>query len=110
MLGARILEMTDDDFDDTLAGLRVPVMVDFWAPWGAPCKTILPALAQLAVEFEGRARIAKVNVDENGYLSHRFGIRSIPTLIVFKHGKVVGQLVGAAPEQEIRRLIETHLD
>jgi len=104
-----IVHLNDDNFDEEIKKLGGPVLVDFWAGWCGPCKAIAPALEQLASEMAGRAVIAKVNVDESGDLSNRFGIRSIPTLVVFKDGRVVDQMIGAAPKEQIRRLIEKHL-
>jgi thioredoxin 1 len=104
-----ILILGEDDFDERIARLEGPILVDFWAAWCAPCKTIAPLLEQFAEEMEGRVHVAKIDVDENGDLANRFGIRSIPTLIVFKKGKVVDQLVGAVPKDQIRRMVEKHL-
>jgi thioredoxin 1 len=107
--GDRILTLTEDDFDDRITGSDTPVLVDFWATWCAPCKIIAPALDEIAAEMGDRARVAKVNVDENGDLANRFGIRSIPTLMVFKRGRVVDQMIGAAPKDQIKRMVEKHL-
>jgi thioredoxin 1 len=104
-----IVHLNDDNFDEEIKKIGQPVLVDFWAAWCQPCKAIAPTLTQLASDMAGRAVIAKVNVDESGDLSNRFGIRSVPTLMVFKEGRVVDQMVGAAPKEQIRRLIEKHL-
>jgi thioredoxin 1 len=101
--------VTNDTFDAEVLQSQTPVLVDFWAAWCQPCKAIAASLTQIASDMAGRAVIAKVNVDESGDLSNRFGIRSIPTLMVFKDGRVVDQMVGAAPKEQIRRLIEKHL-
>jgi len=85
------------------------VLVDFWAAWCGPCKIIAPYLDQIADEVEGKATVAKVNVDENGDLSTRFGIRSIPTLVIFKEGRVVAQQTGALPKDQIRSLLQKHI-
>ena len=109
MAGNGILTLTDDNFDEQIKKVSGPVLVDFWAAWCGPCKMIAPSLEQLAGEMAGRATVAKVNVDENGDVANRFGIRSIPTLIIFKEGRVVDQIVGALPKEQIRRMVEKHL-
>jgi thioredoxin 1 len=109
MSSEAIVHLNDDNFDAEIKKLAGPVLVDFWAAWCGPCKAIAPTLEQLAGELSGRATVAKVDVDESGDLSNRFGIRSIPTLMVFRDGRVVDQMVGAAPKDQIRRLIEKHL-
>ena len=108
MASERILILDDDNFDEEIKSIRGPILVDFWASWCAPCKTIAPWLDQLAEEFAGRAHVAKVDVDENGDLVNRFGIMSVPTLVVFKDGKIVDQTIGAAPKDRIRALIAKH--
>jgi len=105
----KILILNEDNFDDEVKQKTGPILVDFWAAWCAPCKVIVPSLEDIAEEMSGRAHVAKVDVDDNGDLANRFGIMSIPTLIVFKNGKVVDQLIGAAPKAQIRALIEKHL-
>ena len=109
MASDKILVLNEDTFDAEVQKTAEPILVDFWAAWCAPCKIIAPSLEQLAEEMSGRARVAKVDVDSNGDLANRFGIRSIPTLMVFKEGRVVDQLVGAAPKAQIQQLIEKHL-
>lgn len=108
MASERILELNEDNFDDEIKGKSGPILVDFWAAWCAPCKMVAPFLEELADEMAGVAHVAKVNVDENGDLANRFGVRSIPTLLVFKAGKMVDQVVGAAPKEQLRQLIEKH--
>ena len=109
MASEHILDLTDDNFDESIKQLHGPVLVDFWAAWCGPCKMIAPSLEQIAEEMAGTANVAKVNVDENGDIANRFGIRSIPTLVVFKDGRIVDQMIGAAPKEQIRGLIEKHL-
>jgi thioredoxin 2 len=95
--------VTDATFANEVlnASASVPVLVDCWAPWCSPCRVIAPVLDQLAAESEGRYKIAKLNVDENPGISAQYQIRSIPTMLIFKHGKVVDQIVGAVPKQTI---------
>ena len=87
----------------------LPVLLDVWAEWCAPCRTIAPAIEELAAEMAGRVRVAKLNVDENPRTAAQFGIRSIPTLLIFKHGKLVDQIVGAQPKQAIAARLRAHL-
>ena len=109
MASPQIVHLTEDSFDETIKNAQGPVLVDFWAAWCGPCKMIAPFLDQIAGEVEGKATVAKVNVDDNGDLSARFGIRSIPTLMVFKEGRVVDQITGALPKDQIRNLLQKHM-
>jgi len=87
----------------------VPALVDFWASWCAPCRAIAPIVDEMANEYSGRIRVTKMNVDDNPATPGRYGVRGIPTLILFKGGKVVDQLVGAVPKSQIKELIEKAL-
>ena len=109
MATTAILEITDTNFDQEVLKSEQPVLIDFWAAWCGPCKAIAPYLDQIAGEMEGQATVAKVNVDENGDLSARFGVRSIPTLLVFKDGRVVDQTVGALPKEMIKSFVARHV-
>ena len=109
MASPEIVHLTDDSFDETIKNAHGPVLVDFWAAWCGPCKIIAPYLDQIAGEVAGVATVAKVNVDENGDLSARFGIRSIPTLVIFKEGRVVDQQTGFRSKDEIRTLLQKHI-
>lgn len=107
-MAEQILVLSEANFEEETRKGEGPLLVDFWAAWCAPCRLIAPHLEALAQEYKGRARIAKVNVDENGALAGRFQIRSIPTLLVFKNGQVVDQLIGAAPKDSIQQLLDRH--
>jgi thioredoxin 1 len=103
---AEPLKVDDKSFKDVVIEAKMPVLVDFWAPWCAPCRGIAPMVDELAGEYSGRVGFAKVNVDENPRVATEYGIRSIPTLLLFKEGKPVKQIVGLRPKAELKK----HLD
>lgn len=100
-MAGNLVEFTDANFEAEVLKSELPVLVDFWAPWCGPCRMIAPSVEALAAEYAGKAKIGKLNTDENEDVSAKFGIRSIPTLLVFKNGEVVNQLVGALPKEKI---------
>ena len=106
MASQATLHLTEAAFDQTLAEHKGAIVVDFWAEWCGPCKAIAPTLDELATEYAGRVTIAKVNVDEHPGLAARFQVRSIPTLLIFKGGQVIDQVVGAVPKAQIKKRLD----
>ncbi len=106
---SKYLTVSDATFESEVLKSDKPVLVDFWAPWCGPCRMIAPIVEELANDYEGKAKIAKVNVDENPQVSMQFGIRSIPTLLIFKNGKVVDQIVGAVPKGVLEGRLKSQL-
>lgn len=101
--------VTDADFEEKVVKASRPVVVDFWAEWCAPCRIIAPIVEELAQEYDGRVDFAKMDVDSNPQTAVKYGVRSIPTLLLFKDGKAVGQVVGAVPKTVLRKRIEAVL-
>ena len=104
----KAIEITDANFDE-ITKTDKPILVDFWAEWCGPCKMIGPVVEELASDYEGKAVIGKVDVDSNPNTSAKFGIRSIPTLLVIKNGKIVEKQVGAVPKSVLTQKLEAHL-
>lgn len=109
MASDKINELNDANFDATLSTASGPVLVDFWAPWCGPCKAIAPVLDELAEELDGKASICKVNVDNSSAIAAKFGIRAIPTLLVFKGGEMVDQIVGMADKSQLKAKLEAQM-
>ncbi len=102
--------LTSGNWETEVLGSAQPVLVDFWAEWCAPCRMIAPTVEALATEYEGRAKVGKLNVDENGDVAERYGIRAIPALLVFRDGRVVDQRLGVAPRGELASLLDRQLE
>ena len=109
MASDKVLHLSDDSFELEVLKSSTPVLVDFWASWCAPCKAISPVVDGLAAEYDGKVKIAKLNVDENPATPGKYGVRGIPTLILFKDGKVLDQVVGAVPKNQLEGLIKKAL-
>ncbi len=108
-MAENIINVTDSNFETMVLRSETPAIVDFWASWCAPCRAIAPIVEEMANEYAGRVRVTKMNVDENPATPGKYGVRGIPTLILFKGGKVIDQLVGAVPKNQIKDLIEKGL-
>ncbi len=102
-------QFTESNWDNEVIGSDKPVLVDFWAEWCGPCRMIGPLIEELATEYDGKASIGKLNVDENSNIASKYGIRSIPTILVFKGGEVVDKIVGAIPKNMIAQKIDNQL-
>jgi len=106
---ATIVQVGDDNFEAEVLRSDIPVLIDFWAPWCGPCKSIAPVIEELARDYEGRLKVAKLNVDENPVTPSRYAVRGIPNLLILKGGAVKEQLVGAVPKSRLVQAIENVL-
>jgi len=109
MASDKILEITDDNFEQVVLQSDVPVLVDLWAPWCGPCRQIAPVMEQLAEKYEGRIKVGKINVDDNRQVAVRLGISSIPAVFLFRDGNRVAERIGALPRSFYEEMVEQHL-
>jgi thioredoxin 1 len=109
MASEKTVEVTDSNFDAEILKSDLPVLVDFWAVWCAPCRAIAPHVEALATQYEGKIRVGKCDIDANPQIPSQYEIRSIPTLLMFKGGQVVGQIVGAVPRARLEDLVKKAL-
>ena len=104
------IAVTDASFEQDVLKSDIPVLVDFWAPWCGPCRMVAPVVEEVATQYEGKIKVFKLNTDENPSVAGQYGIRSIPTLMLFKNGDRVDVVVGAVPKTTLRKAIENCLD
>jgi thioredoxin 1 len=109
MANDKVQTLTDTNFDDSVIKAARPVVVDFWAEWCGPCRRLAPTIDELATEYDGRVVVGKLNVDENPAIQSRFSIMGIPTVLIFKGGEVVEQVVGLADKSAFKKLIDKHV-
>lgn len=109
MASQNLTELSDASFEAEILQSPTPVLVDFWAPWCGPCRVVGPIVEELAQQYQGRIKVAKMNVDNNPVTPGKYGIRGIPTLILFKNGEAVDQIVGAVPKGQIEAMLQRAL-
>jgi thioredoxin 1 len=107
---SQLIHVTDDEFEPKVLKSSLPVIVDFWAAWCAPCRAIAPTLERIALDFDGKVVVAKVDIDENPVSPQSYGVQGIPTLLLIRNGREAGRLVGAMPEAKIRSAVKEFLE
>tara|TARA_B100000745_G_scaffold99842_1_gene63753 strand:- start:729 stop:1178 length:450 start_codon:yes stop_codon:yes gene_type:complete len=106
LMSENVHKFTDQNFDSDVSQSNIPVLIDFWATWCGPCKAIAPVIDEIAGEYNGKVKVGKVDVDQNQDTAMKYGVRSIPTLLIMKDGKVVNQIVGAVPKGNITTMLD----
>jgi thioredoxin 1 len=106
LMSENVHKFTDQNFDSDVSKSNIPVLIDFWASWCGPCKAIAPVIDEIAGEYNGKVKVGKVDVDQNQDTAMKYGVRSIPTLLIIKDGKVVNQIVGAVPKGNITTMLD----
>ncbi len=108
-MAGNVLTLTEANWNEEVVSSNTPVLVDFWAPWCGPCRIIAPIIEELAEEFEGKLKVGKLNTDENPNIAMQYGIRAIPTVILFKNGEVVDTRIGVQPKDSLKQMVISHL-
>lgn len=108
-MAQNVINLTDLNWEEEVVNSSIPVLVDFWAPWCGPCRIIAPIVEELAKEYEGKIKVGKLNTDENPQVSMRYGIRAIPTLILFKNGEIADTRIGVQPKEALRQMLSSHV-
>ncbi len=108
-MAQNVINLTDLNWEEEVVNSSVPVLVDFWAPWCGPCRIIAPIIEELAKEYEGKIKVGKLNTDENPQVSMRYGIRAIPTLILFKNGEIADTRIGVQPKEALRQMLNSYV-